>query len=152
MKKLVLVLSILGILGVAFLLPAFAQTDSKPVPQLYTTTIEPVQIGSGTIQSDTDDAYYSGSEGDTASLAAFGLFGMSMFIFYAFFMCMYCMIIVIALAEFVLKIISLVHCLENAPEKDKTLWVVLIVLVPIMGTIYFFTKRKVWVKGQEIEG
>jgi hypothetical protein len=47
------------------------------------------------------------------------------------------------------RIWMLVHAIKNAPESEKTLWIILILLVPVGSLIYFFTKKKEWDGGSE---
>ncbi len=56
----------------------------------------------------------------------------------------WCLFAVFAIANIVVWIMSLVHCIQNAPADQKTLWIILILLVPFANWIYFFTKRKQW--------
>lgn len=58
----------------------------------------------------------------------------------------YCGLFIFALVNLVIWIMSLIHCIQNAPEDKKTMWILLIVLVPFANFVYFFTKRKEWTK------
>jgi drug/metabolite transporter (DMT)-like permease len=51
---------------------------------------------------------------------------------------------IFALAMFAFQIWMLIHAIKNAPEDQKVLWILLILLIPISSVIYFFTKKKEW--------
>ncbi len=78
--------------------------------------------------------------------AAAGLFGSGIMI------AVWCCFAIIGLGSLALKIWMLVHAIQNAPEDQKTLWIVLLILdiffdpLPIIALIYFFTKKKEWSK------
>jgi len=154
LKKLLLTLGFVALLSSAVVMPSFAQTTTQPIPQLYGAPSISVSSGTGQIQDPqglTTSGTVSVDSTPTADeTAGILLVGMMVMAFYASIMCFYCLAILFGLSEFVMKILSIIHCMDNAPEKDRTLWVILILLVPIMGWVYYFTKRKVWVKGKEI--
>jgi hypothetical protein len=58
----------------------------------------------------------------------------------------YCGMFIFLIANLVIWIMALIHCVQNAPEDKKTMWILLIVLVPFANWVYFFTKRKEWNK------
>jgi hypothetical protein len=81
---------------------------------------------------------YSGTSSDAGFLGT--LFsGMGIFVWVV-----WCCAIIISLAFFVFRVIMLVHAIKNAPEDDKTLWILLLIFVPLVPFIYFFTKKKEW--------
>jgi hypothetical protein len=55
----------------------------------------------------------------------------------------YACLCIVGAAAFGFQIWMLVHAIKNAPEDQKTLWILLILLVgPIASVIYYFTKKK----------
>lgn len=50
----------------------------------------------------------------------------------------------LGLVCFAFRIWMLIHAIQNAPDDKKTLWIVLILLVPLTDWVYFFTKKKEW--------
>ncbi|MBN2100614.1 PLDc N-terminal domain-containing protein [Candidatus Dojkabacteria bacterium] len=42
------------------------------------------------------------------------------------------------------RIWMLVHVIKNAPEDKKTMWILLVLFVPLADWVYFFTKKKEW--------
>lgn len=56
----------------------------------------------------------------------------------------------IGLVHLIFQIMALIHCAQNAPEDQKTLWILLIIFVPLVAIIYFFTKKKEWVNGKVV--
>ena len=90
-----------------------------------------------------DDMYDYGYDyevtDEAAGAAAAGLAGMG-FLWIA----IWCCAIIFGLINLVFWIISLIHCIQHAPEDQKTLWIILILLVPFGSWVYFFTKRKQW--------
>lgn len=99
-------------------------------------------IGANTAlaQYDYSDYYYDDYSYSSEDEAMAGVFVILT-------ICCYALVGIIVLVDIVIRIISLVHCIQNAPEDQKTLWIVLILLVPICNWIYLFTKKKIWVKG-----
>ncbi len=90
-----------------------------------------------------DDTYdYDYEYSDEAAEAA-GLFGAGLGIFSII---LSCVLGVIVLADIIVRFISLIHCIQNAPDDSKTLWIVLIILVPFANWVYLFTKKKQWSK------
>lgn len=56
----------------------------------------------------------------------------------------YCCIFIFAIANFVIWLMSLIHVVQNAPDDKKTMWLLIVILVPFGAWVYFFTKRKEW--------
>lgn len=56
----------------------------------------------------------------------------------------WCCAMLIGLGSMIFRIVMLVHAIKNAPEDQKTLWILLLILVPLTPFIYFFTKKKEW--------
>lgn len=52
----------------------------------------------------------------------------------------------IALPLLGFRIWMLVHVIQNAPEDQKVLWILIVLLVPFGDWVYFFTKKKEWSK------
>lgn len=51
---------------------------------------------------------------------------------------------VIGLVCLGIRIWMLIHAIQNAPEDKKTLWILLLIFVPLTPWIYLFTKKKEW--------
>lgn len=80
---------------------------------------------------------YSYEPIDSAA-AGVGLLGGGIMIF------IWCCMILVAIVNVVIMLVSLIHCIQHAPDDQKVLWILLILLVPFGSWIYFFTKRKQW--------
>lgn len=86
-------------------------------------------------QTDYEYTYDSGTDATTDAVA--GSIGIFMWV-------VTCCSSILCIVVGVLSLISLVHCIQHAPADQKTLWIILILLVPFAGLVYFFTKRKQW--------
>jgi len=84
-----------------------------------------------------DDYYYD----DYSTMSDEAATGMVIVIY-----ALWCCGGLVGLAYSILTIISFIHCIQNAPEDQKTTWIILILLVPFAGIVYFFSKRKQWSK------
>lgn len=81
------------------------------------------------------------SDGDTAGAAV----GLGIGLFMLFF---WVIIMGTAIAGLVLWLISLIHVLQHNDVKDRTMWILIILLVgTIGGVIYFFAVRRPYDKG-----
>jgi ABC-type Fe3+-siderophore transport system permease subunit len=81
----------------------------------------------------------SGS-GAVAGAAVLG-FGVIFFIFWL-------ALIAFAITGFVFWILSLIHVIQHDDVKDRTMWIVILLLVGnIGGLIYFFSVKKQYDKG-----
>jgi hypothetical protein len=91
-------------------------------------------------QSDYSDYTWDTSTSTASDAAATGLVA-TLGVFYWIIMCCFG---IYAIASLVIWIISLIHCVQNAPEDQKTMWILLIVLIPLYigAWIYFFAKKK----------
>lgn len=49
---------------------------------------------------------------------------------------------VLGLVNFVLFVISLIHLIQHPDVKDRMLWIIVVLLVPLGGVVYFFGPRK----------
>lgn len=58
----------------------------------------------------------------------------------------WCFAVGFGLLNMVFFLISLIHCIQNAPDDKKTMWILIILFVPFGAWVYFFTKRKEWGK------
>lgn len=56
----------------------------------------------------------------------------------------WCCLAVLGLGFTVFRIIMLIHAIRYAPDDQKILWILLLLFVPIVDFVYFFTKRKEW--------
>lgn len=56
----------------------------------------------------------------------------------------WCCVMLVGVLFFAFRIWMLVHAIQNAPDDKKTLWIILILLVPLADWVYFFTKKKEW--------
>ena len=82
------------------------------------------------------------SSGDDAAATAAGL-GISLFMLF-----FWLVFVAAAIAGLVLWIISLIHVIQHDDVKDRTMWILLIVLLgTIGGVIYFFAVKKAYDKG-----
>jgi hypothetical protein len=90
-------------------------------------------------QYDSYSSYSGSSDGDVA-----GIFGGTIGLILT------CCFGIFWIVIMVMYIMSLVHCVQNAPEDKKTMWILLILFVPFAALIYFFTKRNQWKNGQVI--
>ena len=48
----------------------------------------------------------------------------------------------LAVAYFACWLTALVHCIKHRPDKDKMMWVLIIIFVPLFGMILYFTIGK----------
>ena len=87
-----------------------------------------------------DDYYYDYTYDSTLDSTAGAGFGLA-------WMAMVCCSTILGLAGLAFSIWMLVHVLKHAPEDQKILWVLLILFVPFMSLVYFFTKKKEWEGG-----
>lgn len=77
----------------------------------------------------------------TSGDAAAGAIGFLFLIFWV-------ALLAVGLAGFVLWIISLIHVLQHNDVKDRTMWILIILLAgTIGGVIYFFAIKKAYDKG-----
>lgn len=97
-------------------------------------------LGAAPVLAQYDDYYYDDYSYDTVDSAAagVGLLGGGIMIF------VWCCLILVAITNVIIMLVSLIHCIQHAPDDQKTLWILLILFVPLCGWIYFFTKRKQW--------
>ena len=83
----------------------------------------------------------SNSGGDAAATAA-GL-GIGLF-----FMLFWLALVGLGIASFVIWLISLIHVLPHSDVKDRTMWILILLLVGnIGGLIYFFVVKRPYDKG-----
>lgn len=83
-----------------------------------------------------DDYYYDEPISEAgATLGA----GMSVFM-----IVVWCCSALLGLGYFVFWVMMLLSVIKNAPDDQKTLWIVLMLFVPFMAFVYFFTKKKEW--------
>ncbi|MDD3661606.1 MAG: hypothetical protein PHG63_00930 [Candidatus Dojkabacteria bacterium] len=95
------------------------------------------RVSSAVAQDDYLDYTYDYSyDSGAADAAAAGVFGA--------FWLIWCCFALLGVLLLVFRIWMLVHAIQHAPEDQKVLWIVLIVLVPFADWVYFFTKRKEW--------
>jgi hypothetical protein len=88
-----------------------------------------------------EDLYdYDYTYDSTASSAAGTGLGLAMMAFW-------CCTILISLGYFVFTIMMVIHASKHAPEDQKILWILLMLFVPVLSLIYFFTKKKEWEGG-----
>jgi len=83
-----------------------------------------------------DYEYTYDTTDDAAAAAASGVFGA--------FWLIWCCCVLFGLVLFAFRIWMLIHAIKNAPEDQKTLWIILVLLVPFADWVYFFTKKKEW--------
>jgi hypothetical protein len=119
-----------GVMGLALI----GTMVSLNVSNTYAVT-QSTDISSSNSTITGDDAATAAATG-----AVLGLYGVS-FVFYA---CCYGGIVIFGIVDFVIKILSAIHCAEHAPEKDKLTWILLIIFIPFVNFYYYFTKRKEW--------
>lgn len=85
------------------------------------------------------------SSGDGAAAVAGVGFGI-------FFLFLWLAVIGLGIAGFVLWLISLIHVIQHNDVKDRTMWLLIILLVgTIGGVIYFFTVKKQYDRGEARE-
>ena len=101
---------------------AFAQVDSTS-DYSYTTDY-------GTDYSSD----YSSSDADAAG----AILGSGFVIVF------YCCCGIFWLAYMIVFVMSLIDCIQNATPDKKTLWIILILLVPFAAIYYFFAMRGKW--------
>jgi len=99
---------------------ALAQTDSSSSDYTYDYTTD---YGTSTSTSADDAAAFLGS-------------GVGLLIS--------CCCGIIGLIIFVLWVMSFIDCLQNASPDKKTLWIILLLLLPITSLYYFFALRGKW--------
>lgn len=82
------------------------------------------------------------SSGDDAAATVAGL-GIGLF-----FLFFWLLIMIVSIAGLVLWIISLIHVLQHNDVKDRTMWILILLLVgTIGGVIYFFSVKRAYDKG-----
>lgn len=62
-------------------------------------------------------------------------------------MAFWCCTLLISLGYFVFTVVMIIHVFKHAPEDQKILWILLMLIVPVMTIVYFFTKKKEWEGG-----
>ena len=94
----------------------------------------------GVVAQDYDWEYSTTtSTGDAASEGLVAGMGIFMIL-------IWCGFVIFGIANLVIWIMSLIHCIQNAPDDKKTMWLLIIILVPFGSWVYFFTKKKEWSK------
>ena len=63
-----------------------------------------------------------------------------------------CCCSIFGLAMFAFSIWMLVHAIQHAPEDQRILWILIILLVPFGSVIYFFVKKKEFDGGSKSSG
>lgn len=91
-------------------------------------------------QSDWTYSYDYGYDTYDSAATGFGLFSGTLGLVIS------CCMMILSLALLGFRIWMLVHAIKNAPEDQKTLWILLIIFVPFADWVYFFTKKKQWTK------
>jgi hypothetical protein len=86
-------------------------------------------------QLDYEYTYDYGADAGATAVAG----GMGIFM-----IVVWCCAALFGIVNLVVWVMSLIHCIQHAPDDQKTLWLILIILVPFGAWIYFFTKRKQW--------
>lgn len=62
-------------------------------------------------------------------------------------MAILCCVTILVIAGCAFSIWMLIHAWNHAPEDQKMLWILLMLFVPFMSLVYFFTKKKEWEGG-----